>query len=97
MQQLMGLAENTATVHVCGCHYFTYTQAPAARWYVFYGKSQIPLRYPGRRPTASCNLAYHALSSSLARASRSSTGRTPVRSWSTTMSATSLGPGLRPG
>jgi len=30
----------------------------------------IPLRYPGRRPVASWNLAYHALSSSLARGSR---------------------------
>jgi len=29
-------------------------------------KSQIPLHYPGRRPVASWNLAYHALSRSLA-------------------------------
>jgi len=58
-------------------------------------KDHIPLRYPGRRPAlrpgrrpvASRNLAYHALSSSLARASRSGLrpglrpGRRPVASW----------------
>ena len=42
------------------------------------GISQIPLRSPGRRPAASWNLAYHALSSELARGNRSATGLGPV-------------------
>jgi len=41
-------------------------------------KGQIPLRYPGRRPAASWNLAYHALSSSLAASYRSATSLGPV-------------------
>ena len=46
------------------------------------GLSQIPLCYPGNRPgsrpAASWNLAYHALPSSRARASRSATSLGPV-------------------
>jgi len=36
-----------------------------ADWFAV-GLSQIPLCYPARRPAVSWNLAYHALSSSLA-------------------------------
>ena len=52
------------------------------------GLSQIPLRYPGRRPgrrlTVSWNLAYHALSNSLTQASRSATGLRPASDLSAT-------------
>jgi len=68
-------------------------------------KSQIPLRYPGRRlqvragrrPASRCNLAYHH--SDLARASRSATSPGPVCDQDSVMEfgVDQLRNGLRPG